>query len=280
MIKIGILHSIIREDERLIIQACRKKNIPFNLIDIRKEVFNPDKFHVDFDIALQRSISRVAGSYVTKFLENLSVPVINSSKVSSICEDKFLTSLVLKKAGVPTLKFSLAFDLEGAKKAIEELGGFPVVIKPTNGSWGRLMAKVNDMDCLESIIEHKQNFSSPYQKIFYIQEYVEKPGRDIRAFVIGGETICAIYRKSDHWITNTARGGVAINCPLYPELKEICKKTSEAIGGGILAIDIFETKDGLKVNEVNHTMEFKNSEKPTGVSISEAIVDYCLKYRE
>ena len=63
---------------------------------------------------------------------------------------------------------------------------------------------------------------SYHHSIFYIQEYVEKPQRDIRAFVVGDETICAIYRNSEHWITNTARGGKASNCPVTPELNDIC----------------------------------------------------------
>ncbi|MEK7177934.1 MAG: RimK family alpha-L-glutamate ligase, partial [Patescibacteria group bacterium] len=145
------------------------------------------------------------------------------------------------------------------------------------GSWGRLLAKVNDIDALEAILEHKDVLGSPQQKSFYIQQYVKKPGRDIRSFVIDGKTICAIYRDSPHWITNTARGGVASNCPVTKEISDISRKASNAVGGGILSMDIFETDDGMQINEINHTTEFKNSEKPTGVSISGAIVDHCIK---
>jgi len=203
--------------------------------------------------------------------------VINSSRISRLCEDKFLTSLCLQKAGIRTPKFALAFNLEGAEKAIEELGGYPVVIKPVLGSWGRLLAKINDRDALEAILEHKEVLGSPHQKPLYIQEYVKKPGRDIRMFIVGREPLCAIYRESEHWITNTARGARARNCPLNDELVKICEQLVVAIGPGLLAVDIFETEDGLAVNEVNHTMEFRNSEEPTGLSISGAIVNYCLK---
>ena len=139
------------------------------------------------------------------------------------------------------------------------------------------MSKVNYIDGLESILEHKDVLGSPHQKSFYIQKYIKKPGRDIRSFVIDGVTICAIYRDSPHWITNTARGGVATNCPVTKELSNISKKASDAVGGGILSMDVFETEDGLQINEINHTTEFKNSERPTGVSISGVIVDYCIK---
>jgi len=171
----------------------------------------------------------------------------------------------------------MVFNADQAQQAIKQIGGFPTVIKPPLGSWGRLLAKVNDIDALETILEHKDVLGSPHQKSFYIQKYIKKPGRDIRSFVIDGVTICAIYRDSPHWITNTARGGVATNCPVTKELSKISKKASDAVGGGILSMDVFETEEGLQINEINHTTEFKNSEKPTGVSISGAIIDYCIK---
>lgn len=277
MFTLAILHSTIRAEEKLILAAAKKRNIKTRLIDIREEIFNPADFKVDFNLALERSISTVKGLYATKFLESLGVTVVNSSKTTLICEDKFFTSLALQKAQIPTPKFALVFGIEQAKKACKQLGGLPVVLKPNLGSWGRLLAKVNDIDSLEAILEHKNVLGSPQQKVVYMQEYINKPGRDIRAFVISNELVCAIYRSSSHWITNTARGGLATKCPLTPALQSVAAKASKVVGGGILAIDIFETESGLSINEINHTMEFKNSEVPTGVSISEAIIDYCIK---
>lgn len=275
--KLGILHTTIRADEKLIIEAARQKNVGVELVDVREEILNPAAFARRFDIALERCVSTVQGMYAIRFFEAMGVPVTNASAVAEICGDKFLTSLALRKAGVPTPPFALAFGPKEARQAVEALGGFPVVLKPNVGSWGRLLAKINDEDALEALVEHKEVLGGPQQKPLYLQHYVKKPGRDIRAFVIGGETICAIYRTSPHWITNTARGGEATNCPVTPELAAICKKAADAVGGGILAMDVFESESGLSINEINHTMEFKNSEKPTGVSISGAIVDHCIK---
>lgn len=277
MKRIAIFHSTIRKEEKLIIESAQKRGIDLKLVDIRREILNPLRFPIDFDIALERSVSTVKGDYAISFLESLGVPVINNSKIARICEDKFLTSLLLSKAGVPCPKFALVFDLEKALEAVDGMGGFPVVLKPPLGSWGRLLAKVNDKDSLEAILEHKDILGTPHHKAFYIQEYIEKPGRDIRAFIVGKEVICAVYRESEHWITNTARGAKTKNCPLTEELIDICEGVVKVIGEGLLAVDIFETEEGLMVNEVNHTMEFRNSEEPTGVSISGAIVDYCLK---
>lgn len=257
--------------------ACRVHKVGVKLVDIRTEVLNPQTYKADFDVALERSVSTVKGMYASQFLEALGIPVVNSTRVAAVCEDKFLTSMALHRVGVPQPKFALVFGIGEAVKAVDELGGFPVVVKPNLGSWGRLLAKVNDMDALEAILEHKEVLGSPGQKAFYIQEYVKKPGRDIRVFVIDGRAICAIYRTSGHWITNTARGGVATNCPVSSDLVKIAKAASRAVGGGILAMDVFETDGGFLINEINHTMEFKNSEKPTGVSISGEIIEYCRK---
>ena len=277
MIIIGLLHTTIRGDEKLIIDAARKRDVKINLIDVRTQILNRRTFRHDFDVALERCVSTVKGTHATRFFESIDVTVINNSTVAAICEDKFITSIALQKANVLTPNFAMVFNADQAIKAIEEMGGFPVVIKPPLGSWGRLLAKVNDVDALEAILEHKDVLGSPHQKSFYIQQYIRKPGRDIRAFVIDGKTICAIYRDSPHWITNTARGGIATNCPVSKEISDISKKASDAVGGGILSMDIFETDDGLQINEINHTTEFKNSEKPTNISISGAIVDYCVK---
>src|SRR3712207_5922622 len=164
--------------------------------------------------------------------------------------------------------------------SIEQMG-YPVILKPPIGSWGRLLAKVNDRDAAEALLEHKEILGSFHHSTYYIQQYVEKPGRDIRAFVVGDETICAIYRYSQHWITNTARGGQATNCPVTPELHAVCQAATRAVGGGVLAIDLVEDgQGGYLVIEVNYTMEFRNSIAPTGVDIPARIIDFTLQVAE
>jgi [lysine-biosynthesis-protein LysW]--L-2-aminoadipate ligase len=273
---LAILHSTVRAEEKRLLEAARARGLDVRLVDIRAEIFDPEAGRPDFDVALERSVSTVKGDYAIAFLEAQGVPVVNSLRVARACEDKFITSLLLHRAGIPTPRFALAFGPAQAAEAVAALGGYPVVLKPPLGSWGRLLAKVNDGDALESLLEHKDVLGTPPQKAFYLQAFVRKPGRDIRAFVVGGETIAAIYRESAHWITNTARGGAARACPLTDELRSLCRRASEAVGGGLLAVDVFETDRGLEVNEINHTMEFRNSEAPTGVDIAGAVIDYAV----
>jgi [lysine-biosynthesis-protein LysW]--L-2-aminoadipate ligase len=180
---------------------------------------------------------------------------------------------------VPSPRTLIAFTPESALEAIEELG-YPAVLKPAVGSWGRLLSLVSDRYAAEAILEHKEILGSYHHSIFYVQEYVPKRGRDIRSFVVGDECICAIYRYSDHWITNTARGGKAENCPVTDEVAELSLAAAQAVGGGIVAVDLLESERGLLVNEVNYTMEFRNSIDTTGVDIPARMVDFVLRRGE
>ena len=202
---LALFHSTIRGDEKLIIQAAKKRGVKLKIFDIRDLVLDERFFYIDFEIALNRSVSNTKGRYLTAFLEEQGVNVVNPFLVIQICEDKYLTSLALRKNNIPTVPFAMVFTIAQAERWIQENGGYPVVLKPALGSWGRLMAKVNDRDALEAVFEHKMSLQAPYHKAFYIQKYIEKNGRDIRAFFVGDRVICAIYRDSEHWITNTAR---------------------------------------------------------------------------
>jgi [lysine-biosynthesis-protein LysW]---L-2-aminoadipate ligase len=212
-------------------------------------------------------------------LNDWGVATVNTYDVANTCGDKLLTTAALVRGGVPSPRTILAFTPESALEAIDQIG-YPVVMKPAVGSWGRLLARINDRDAAEAILEHKVTLGSFHHGAFYIQEYVKKPGRDIRSFVVGDETICAIYRDSPHWITNTARGGVASNCPVTPEIDALSRAAARAVGGGVVAVDVLESERGLLVNEVNYTMEFRNSIDTTGVNIPGRIVDYALSVAE
>jgi [lysine-biosynthesis-protein LysW]--L-2-aminoadipate ligase len=249
------------------------------MIDDRELSFNLGKDKFDYTLVLERCINHSRALHAIMLFENAGVPCINSAQVALTCGDKLLTSKNLESCHVPQPEVRIAFTEESALKAIEDMG-YPVVIKPAVGSWGRLLAKINDRDAAEALLEHKTILGSYHHSIFYIQRYIEKKGRDIRSFVVGNKCIAAIYRTSQHWITNTARGGIASNCVVTDQISELSIQAAQAVGGGIVAIDIFETARGMMVNEVNYTMEFKNSIHTTGVNIPKCIVDYVLQVAE
>ena len=285
---VGVLLSRVRAEEKLLVEALHAKAVPYRLIDDREIVFDlalpfqPGKGRAagapafeDVDIVLERCLSFSRAQNALHVLEEWGIPTVNRAAVVDTCGDKLLTTQALLRDGVPTPRTLIAFTPETGLQAIEQLG-YPCVLKPTVGSWGRLLARVNDRDAAEAILEHKDVLGSYQHSIFYIQEYVRKPDRDIRAFVIGDRCVAAIYRYSEHWITNTALGGAATNCPVTDELQDICCRAARAVGGGLLAIDVVESERGLLIIEVNGTMEFRNSVEPTGVDIPGMMVDYVL----
>ena len=271
--RVGILASRIRVEEKHLIASFEARGATVDIINDDDLILTIGMGPLPYDVILERSISTSRGLYAVRMLEAMDNVVINRWQTANICADKLLTTVALQEADVAQPNVRVAFTPDSALKAIEEMG-YPVVLKPVVGSWGRLLARVNDRDAAEAILEHKDVLGSYQHSIIYIQELVRKPGRDIRAFVVGDECICAIYR-------NAARGGQASNCPVTPDLNAITVAAAKAVGGGVLAIDIFEDPDrGFLVNEINHTMEFRNSIAPTGVDIPGRVVDYALAAAE
>lgn len=274
-IHVGFLHSLVRKEEKLLLTEFGKRaNVSLVMLDDRSLQFDLNT-KPSADVIVERSINHSRALHALRLYQSLGIPCVNSYQVSLTCGDKILTSVALREQGVPQPDVRIAFTEESALAAIEDLG-YPVVLKPAVGSWGRLLSKINDRDAAETVLEHKTVLGSYHHSIFFIQKYVPKQGRDIRAFVVGDECIAAIYRSSDHWITNTARGAHASNCPVTPELADICLRAARAVGGGVVAVDLFESDRGLLVNEVNYTMEFRNSIDTTGVNIPDRVIDYVL----
>lgn len=276
MAELAIIYDRVRPDEKMLFEALDELGVPYD------KVFAPQLKltfgqKVPWKVALERCVSQSRGHAVTRALEGLGVRMINPAHVIEVCGDKLASNAALERAGLPTPRTGVAFTAESALELVEELG-YPVVMKPTVGSWGRMVSKINDRDAAEAIIEHKEVLGGPQHQIFYMQELIEKPERDIRAFVVGGQCIGAIYRTSNHWITNTARGAKASNCEVTPEIAELAVKAAQAVGGEIVAIDLVEDpkRGELLVIEVNHTMEFKNSVSTTGVNIPKLMGEYAI----
>jgi [lysine-biosynthesis-protein LysW]--L-2-aminoadipate ligase len=276
---VGILLSRVRVEEKLLLSELERRGATVVRFDDRQltlDLTAPPPEMLACDVVLERCINHLRALYTLKLLADWEIPAVNTYDVANVCGDKILTSAALAKVGVPQPRTIVAYTPESALEACDDLG-YPVVMKPAVGSWGRLLARVNDRDAAEALLEHKVTLGSFHHGAFYIQEFVRKPGRDIRSFVVGGETICAIYRDSPHWITNTARGGVATNCPVTPEIDALSRASAAAVGGGVVAVDLLESERGLLVIEVNYTMEFRNSIDTTGVDIPGKIIDYVMQ---
>lgn len=272
------MYDQLRPDERLIIDAAKREGIALTLYDTNQLAWDVTNERDGIDLAdafLQRCMSYFRSIHVTATLEARGKQVVNSFKAASTCGDKLFASIALSRAKVPTPRTYLTFTQEASLKALEQLG-YPAVLKPVVGSWGRLVAQLKDPESATAILEPRE-YMHPIQQVYYLQEMVNRPERDIRCYVIGDQAVAAIYRNAStgEWRTNTARGGVAENLPITPELEEISIRATEAVGGGAFGVDLMETAAGLVVHEVNHTTEFKNTVRVTGVDIPKLLLEYA-----
>ena len=277
-----MVYDLVRLEEKAIIEAAKKRSDSlefkaFDSKDLYFDLLNDDssieeKFGT---VVLQRCASYFRNLHLTAVLENRGLKVVNDLHTAETTGNKLLTTLMLAKAGVPTPRTMLAFTEDAALEALQKLG-YPAIIKPTIGSWGRLIASVNDEDAAKSVIEDREEMF-PLYRVYYIQEKVKRPPRDIRAVVVGDKTVAAIYRISTtgDWRTNTARGGKAENLPVSKELDDLCQKATKIFGRGIYGVDLMESEDrGLLVHEVNNTTEFKNVLAQSGVDIPGDIIGF------
>jgi [lysine-biosynthesis-protein LysW]--L-2-aminoadipate ligase len=268
----------IRPDERMVIEAAKRKDVDLKVHNVDELVFATAQGQdVEFEsVILQRVMSYFKSMHVTALLENSGIRVVNSFSAALVCGNKLLTSIALSKAGIPTPKTVVAFAEESAIRALDKIG-YPSILKPVVGSWGRLIAPLKDVDSTKAILETRE-YMFPLYQVFYIQEMIQNLIRDIRCFVIGDHAVAAIYRYSapGEWRTNVARGGRAEACPITPELEELCVKAVKAVGGGAFGVDMMETSNGLVVHEVNYTTEFKATTETTGVDIAGLMLDYMI----
>ncbi|QLD85760.1 lysine biosynthesis protein LysX [Natronomonas halophila] len=273
---VGVLYSRIRRDEKLLLSELRDRGHDVTKIDVRKERFGihePPEAFDDVDIAVDRCLATSRSRYITRFVDAYDVPVVNDPETAAICADKARNSLVLAEEDIPTPDTEVAFTKESAMESIENFG-YPCVLKPVVGSWGRLMAKIDSRDAAEAILEHKETLGHYEHKVFYIQEFVDKPGRDIRVVATDGEPVAAMARSSDHWLTNAAQGAETEEIEVTDEMADLVERASDAVGGGLLGVDLMETGDSYTVHEVNHTVEFKALNEVTDVDVPSAVVDW------
>jgi [lysine-biosynthesis-protein LysW]--L-2-aminoadipate ligase len=280
---VGILYSRIRRDEKLLLSELRDRDHEVTKVDVRKQRFNiadPPEDMTGVDILVDRCLATSRSLYATQFAEAYDIPVVNDHATAEVCANKVKNSLALENAGVPTPNTDVAFTKDAALESIEDFG-YPCVLKPVVGSWGRLMAKIDSRSAAEAILEHKETLGHYEHKVFYIQEFVDKPGRDIRVVAVDGEPVAGMVRSSDHWLTNAAQGATTEEVEITDEMADLVAAASDAVGDGLLGIDLMETgvdeegnPSGFTVHEVNHTVEFKALNEVTEVDLPARVVDW------
>lgn len=272
---VTILYDAIRWEEKSLLAAAQKMSINVAMTDCKKLALDLESPASGFGTILQRCVSYYRNVHSTAALEGAGARVINPHLTGVLAGNKLYSHMLLKKAGVPVPRAAVSFSQEAALRALDDLG-YPAVIKPTVGSWGRMISKLNDAEAAGAILESRERMY-PIYHIHYTEEFVRRPPRDIRAIMVDGRVVAAIYRTSGDgmWKTNTALGGTAEPCPVSPEMEDMCARASEAVSGQIVGVDLMESEDGLVVHEVNNTTEFKNTVRVTGVDIPAAMMEYA-----
>lgn len=282
--RLGVLVSHLRLEEKLILQAARDKGVEVTPVFDRSTIIDlhagtAAEAGLDVDVVLDRGVVHSRAAYILKALNLWGIPTVNPPTATTLCDDKVLCSMAIEAAGLLTPRTLVAFSIDSAIEACEKLG-FPAVLKPVTGSWGRLLAKVNGPEQARVVLQQKEELGSYHHGIFYVQEFVEKPGRDIRVYVIGDKAIAASYRTSEHWITNAARGAVSLKCEITPEIEEVALKAKDAVGAILAGIDLMETPDGYSVIEVNTGAEFKGLMSTTDIDIPAEIIAEVMNVGE
>lgn len=275
-VKVGLCYSRIRHDEKLLLSALRERGHAVEKIDVRDQQFDladPPAALAEVDVLLDRCLATSRSTYLTQFAAAYGIPVVNSAETATTCADKVETSLALEAAGVPTPETKVAFTTGAALEAIEAFG-YPCVLKPVVGSWGRLLAKIDSRSAAEAILEHKETLGHYEHSVFYVQAFVDKPGRDIRVLACDGEPVAAMCRSGEHWVTNAANGAKTQEFAVEDDLAALVAQASAAVGGGLLGIDLMETGTGYTVHEINHTVEFKALNDAVAVDVPGAVVDW------
>lgn len=280
-VRVSILYDTIRWEEKALLEAGRRMGIDISMTDCKGIALGLDDdndMQAKYGTMIQRCVSYYRNLHSTAAFEGIGVRVINPLHTAIFAGNKLFTHTLLRKAGVPTPYAAVAFSKEAALGRLGE-HGYPMIIKPTVGSWGRMVSKLNGPEAADAIMEGRQKMYPIYQ-VHYLEEFVQRPPRDIRAIMVGDEVVAAIYRISPdgEWKTNMALGGRAEPCPITGELEDICIKARDAVRGQIVGIDLMESeKSGLVVHEINNTTEYKNTVRVCDIDIPGKILQYALQ---
>lgn len=204
-----------------------------------------------FLIDVEQFFHRVS---LMRALESMGVVLINSVDGLLRTRNKVETLAILARNKIPVPLTISTESLLAAYNAAKAMGR--VVIKPVQGSRGFGSVMVNDPDVAFQVAKSLLTVKKP----IYVQEYVNKPNRDIRVVVIDGEVFGCMYRVASNgqWKTNVAQGARGVPCKSMDEdLRELAIKATEALGLVYAGVDVGEGPNGYVVFEVNGSPDWQ-----------------------
>lgn len=259
----------------------------FRLQDVAAQI--PDKFtHLEdedltgLDGVIVRTIGFGTGDQITfrisllEHFQDSGIYVMNPAYSFRRAKDKYATLTTLHKAGIRVPRTYVGENLEAAMGFVKDIGD--VVIKPMIGSRGMGSIRAENPE----LTYRAMKFIHQLGQVLYVQETIQKPDRDIRAFIVGGRFVAAMYRYvppgvEGEWRTNVHGGGVAAPAALSDEYIECALKTAEVLKLDYTGVDILETPEGPCVLEANASPSWSGLSGQTDVDIAGAIVDLLVE---
>ncbi len=273
--EMGIVLSRVRKDEKRLMAEAGRRGIDVRLIDNTRQVFELDRRHVALDVVLERCVDHHRAVYALTVFDRWGIPTVNRQSVVETYGNRLLTTLALRENGVPTPDVRLAYTPNSALDAMEAMG-YPVVLRPVEGPEDQLVSRMQDKYTAATILDHKRILGAYHHSIFFVQKYIEAPGHDIRAYVVGEETVAAVSVLTHHWIGTIADGGLMEKEPVTDELNALAVSAVRSIGGGVAVVDMVRTGDAWFVQEIGRPTGLSDASDVTGVNIPGKIMDYVV----
>ncbi|AGO60448.1 RimK family alpha-L-glutamate ligase [Ferroplasma acidarmanus] len=265
------IYDSISWEEKELIKGLQSEGVKLNLVNAKDNALNLTG-KLDFGgPAIIRCMSSRRSLYYSYILESHGIKTINSFNTCNIAGNKVFTTSYLYKNGIKTPETSVSFSHDNALSTADNIG-YPVVFKPASGSWGRMISLLENENIAETVFSMNDMVN---ENSYYLQKYVNRPPRDVRAIVVGDNISATIYRYSgEGWKTNLALGGKVEKAVLSGSQLDMLIKVAHLFDPGIIGIDAMETDEGLIVHEINSRVEFKGASKVYGNKIINDIVQY------
>ncbi len=228
----------------------------------------------DIDVVIPRitaGLTKYGGSIVRQF-EIQGVFTTTNSIALVRSRDKLRSMQLLARAGAGIPKTVFARETADLDDVIEQVGGAPVIIKVARGTHGNGVVLAETRKAAQAVMQafYVEGVS------FLVQEFIEESaGTDIRAFVVGGQVVASMERRSldDDFRSNLHQGGTGKSITLSDLERRTAQKAAKAMGLSICGVDMMRSNRGPLVLEVNASPGF-GIEKVTGQNVAEKILEY------
>ncbi|MDO5633403.1 MAG: 30S ribosomal protein S6--L-glutamate ligase [Micrococcus sp.] len=228
-----------------------------------------------YDAVLPRIGNSVTyfGTAVVRQFEQMDVYTPNTSAGIMNSRDKLRATQIMSRHNIDMPATVFVRNRGEVSKAIDMVGGAPVVIKLLEGTQGIGVILAPTKKVAEAIIETLQGTN---QQVL-IQRFVkESKGKDVRALVVGDRVVAAMRRRAtgDEFRSNVHRGGTVEAVQITPEFEETAVRAAHIMGLRVAGVDMLEGDDGPLVMEVNSSPGLEGIERATKLDVAGAIIDY------